>query len=230
VTEEPAAPLALRAEGLTKVFTYRGVPRAVLNGVDLNVVKGEVVAVIGPSGTGKSTLLNILGVLDRPDAGTLEIAGRFCQSLSSSQAAKTRAGSIGFIFQAMNLIPHLTVQTNVEVGAWPVTRTSQRDRILELLTDVGVGEHAGRRAAELSLGEQQRVALVRALVKNPAVILADEPTGSLDQENGLLVMRMLRRAADEGSGVVVVTHSTEVAAQADRVCELVEGSLSSRLG
>lgn len=220
---------ALRASGISRSFTHRGRLRTVLDRVDLEVSRSEIVAIVGRSGSGKSTLLNILGMLDRPDSGALTIAGRDCTSLSAAQAPKVRSRDIGFVFQAMNLIAHLTVMDNVLVGAHPSGRASRGDAE-GLLSDLGLASFASRRAAELSLGEQQRVAVVRALIKKPAVLLADEPTGSLDAESEADVMALLRTAADAGSGVVVVTHSPEVAAFADRVVRvereaLVEGEV-----
>lgn len=221
------APPVVQAAGLTRTFVHDGRRRTVLDDVHLEVRRAEVLAVVGRSGSGKSTLLNILGLLDRPDEGTLTIDGRDCTKISPRRAPEVRSTSIGFVFQAMNLIPHLDVMDNILVGAHPAGR-ADRGEAHRLLEDLALGRFQDRRAAELSLGEQQRVAVIRALIKRPAVILADEPTGSLDAESETAVMALLRRAADAGSGVVVVTHSRDVAAMADRVLTMShDGSLES---
>ena len=217
----------LRAEGITRSFDQRARRRTVLDHVDLQVRRSEIVAIVGRSGSGKTTLLNILGLLDRPDEGRLTIAGHDCTNISPRRAPQIRSSSIGFVFQAMNLIAHLSVMDNILIGAHPAGRASRKEAE-QLLAELGLERFRDRRAAELSLGEQQRVAVVRALVKQPGLLLADEPTGNLDAENEALVMALLRTAAQAGSGVVVVTHSMEVAAFADRVVRverevLVEG-------
>jgi ABC-type lipoprotein export system ATPase subunit len=220
----PATAPVLHAVGISRSFVVQGARRTVLDHVDLQVHRSEVVAVVGRSGSGKSTLLNVLGLLDHPDEGVLTIAGTDCSRIGTRLAAQVRSRSIGFVFQSMNLIAHLDVLDNILVGAHPAGHVSV-DEVVRLLDELGLAAFAHRRAAELSLGEQQRVAVVRALAKRPAVILADEPTGSLDAENERSVMTLLRRAAEGGSAVVVVTHSSEVAAFADRVVRVEDDAL-----
>ena len=220
MTVNPSRELVLEARALRKSVLQRGASRTLFDGLDLTVSSGEIVAVLGRSGSGKSSLLNILGALDSPDAGTVTVGGVPCTNLGRRSASRLRAKQIGFVFQAMNLIPHLTVATNIELGAWPSGARPSRDVLSTLLDELGITSLIDARASALSLGEQQRVAVARALVKSPAVVLADEPTGSLDLESENSVIAALRRAADRGSGVVVVTHSEVVAAQADRSLRL----------
>lgn len=222
---ERCGQVLLEAVAISKGYREGKKTRNVLDEVCLQVAAGEVVAVVGRSGGGKSTLLNILGLLDRADSGTLSINGRDYSTASRTAASVARAQNIGFIFQSMNLIPHLTVLDNVLAGAFPAGRGGPQD-VTRLLSRVGLRGYESRRAADLSLGEQQRVAVVRALVKEPPLVLADEPTGSLDEENERLIMDLLRGAAENGCAVVVVTHSAEVAEFADRVLSLTDRLLT----
>ncbi len=222
-------------EGLTKVYTDGTEVRA-LDGVDLSVERGEFVAVMGPSGSGKSTLLNLIGTLDEPTAGRVVVEGVDVSTLQGDALADFRRAKIGFIFQLFNLVPILSAVENVMLPLIPYRRQCQFDleaRARELLDAVGLAERANHLPSQLSGGEQQRVAIARALVNEPAIVLADEPTGNIDTRAGDEVMELLRQVCDEGGRtVVVVTHSPRVAAFADRVYFLKDGAIvdQSRLG
>jgi len=215
-------------EGLTKIYTNGTEVRA-LDGVDLSVERGEFVAVTGPSGSGKSTFLNLIGTLDEPTAGGVMVDRVDVSTLQGNALADFRRGKIGFIFQLFNLVPILSAVENVMLPLIPYRRQCKFDleaRARELLDAVGLAERANHLPSQLSGGEQQRVAIARALVNEPAIVLADEPTGNIDTRAGDEVMELLRRVCDEGGRtVVVVTHSPRVAAFADRVYFLKDGAI-----
>jgi len=196
----------------------------VLGGIELDVRPGEFLAVMGPSGCGKSTLLFCLGGLARPSAGSIRLGDTDLTALSDRDLTTARRDHIGFVFQRFNLIPTLTARGNVEI-ALQIRRMAWRDGTVdEVLGRFGLGEKMGRRPRQLSHGEQQRLAVARAIAARPKLLLADEPTGSLDSENARSVMEMLRRLCDEdGQTTVMVTHSTEVATTADRILEMRDG-------
>jgi ABC-type lipoprotein export system ATPase subunit len=214
----------LEARGIVKRLGVGRAERRVLDGVTLEVDAGEVIAVLGRSGSGKSTLLHLLGGLDRPDAGQIILAGQDITRQRPRALARTRLRHVGFVFQAFHLIEELSGEENVLLPArLPGAGRDGERRARRLIGELGLTEIAGRRPHELSGGEQQRLAIARALVNDPEVVLADEPTGNLDQENGatvLALLRSLRRRA-----VVIVTHEPEAAAIADRVFHLNEGRL-----
>jgi ABC-type lipoprotein export system ATPase subunit len=188
------------------------------------VAAGEVVAVLGRSGTGKSTLLNLLGGLDRPDSGTVRVAGLDLTRRRGKALARARLDHIGFVFQSFQLIEELSGEENVLLPArLPGAKRGGAERARELISELGLSEIAGRRPHELSGGEQQRFAIARALVNDPDVVLADEPTGNLDLENGAAVLSLLRRLGERA--VILVTHEPEAAAVADRVLRLADGAL-----
>ena len=222
-------------EGLTKIYTNGTEVRA-LDGVDLSVERGEFVAVMGPSGSGKSTFLNLIGTLDEPTAGGVMVDRVDVSTLQGNALADFRRAKIGFIFQLFNLVPILSAVENVMLPLIPYRRQCKFDleaRARELLDAVGLAERANHLPSQLSGGEQQRVAIARALVNEPAIVLADEPTGNIDTRAGDEVMELLRRVCDEGRRtVVLVTHSPRVAAFADRVYFLKDGAIvdQSRLG
>jgi putative ABC transport system ATP-binding protein len=202
-----------------------------LAGVDLTIADGDWLAIQGPTGHGKSTLLQILGGLDRPTAGSVELDGRELTKLRESQLTKVRATSIGFIFQTFNLIPTLSAQENVETALVPlgVTRDERRDRAGQALAEVGLGDRARHLPSELSGGQQQRVAVARALVKRPVVLLGDEPTGNLDEGTRDEIMALLERLWHErGLTLVIVTHDSSVARRAQRIGLMREGQLDVR--
>ena len=215
----------LEARGITKTLGVGRAQRRILDGVDLEVEAGEVVAVLGRSGSGKSTLLHLLGGLDRADAGRIVLAGQDITAQSPRALAKTRLRHVGFVFQAFHLIEELSGVENVVLPArLPGAGRGGEGRARRLIGELGLTEIAGRRPHELSGGEQQRLAIARALVNDPELVLADEPTGNLDQENGATVLALLRNL--HRRAVVIVTHEPEAAAIADRVLHLQDGSLA----
>jgi ABC-type lipoprotein export system ATPase subunit len=224
-------PPALQATGLVKRYGEGPVAVDALRAVDLTVADGEMLAIMGPSGSGKSTLLHLLGALDRPSAGTLELRGRRYDNLDDAELTRLRGEVFGFVFQFFNLLPTLTAAENVLL---PALISGQRAstyaaRVDELLARVGLADRAGHVPSELSGGEQQRVAIARALLREPQVLLADEPTGNLDSRSGHAVLELLRAMADEGQTVVMVTHDPAAAARADRVVLLRDGEIVQEL-
>ncbi len=217
---------AVEAIGVSRVHAGNGLPVRALDGVSLRVARGEVVAVVGPSGSGKSTLLFLLGGLDRPDEGTVRVDGTDWETLSGSARARFRRSNCGFVVQGMALLPQATAAENVEVplvldGVEPGERAA---RVAAALERVELGAEGRKLPDQLSGGQQQRVAIARALAVEPALILADEPTGNLDSVTGQAVTRLLLAAAAErDAAVVLVTHDPAVAAHADRVVELHSG-------
>ena len=214
----------LQARGITKTLGAGRAQRRILDGVDLEVQEGEVVAVLGRSGSGKSTLLHLLGGLDRADSGRITLAGQDITSQSPRALARTRLRHVGFVFQAFQLIEELSGEENVLMPArLPGAGRDGERRARRLSGELGLTEIAGRRPHELSGGEQQRQAIARARVNDPELVLADEPTGNLDQENGAIVLALLRNL--HRRAVVLVTHEPEAAAIADRVLHLQDGKL-----
>jgi ABC-type lipoprotein export system ATPase subunit len=216
----------LRARGLAKQVGSGRARRQVLDGVDLDVAAGEMVAVLGRSGSGKSTLLNLLGGLDRPDSGRIAVAGEEITGAGERTLDRVRLRRIGFVFQSFQLIEELTGEENVLLAArLPGAPSGGRRRAAALIARLGVADVAGHRPHELSGGEQQRFAIARALVNDPALVLADEATGNLDDASASMVIATLGELADEGRAVVLVTHEAGSAAAADRVLHLVDGRL-----
>ena len=216
----------VRASGLVKTFGEGRAARRVLDGASLNVSAGEVVAVVGRSGSGKSTLLHLIGGLDRPEAGSIDVDGVRVTGASERALSRLRRRRIGFVFQFFHLLPELTGEANVLLAGR--VRDAQPDaasRGQELIDALGLRHVARSLPSQLSGGEQQRFAIARALVNDPAVLLADEPTGNLDVEAGAEVLRLLRAGASEGRAVVIVTHEESAAGIADRVLRLVGGKL-----
>lgn len=209
--------------------TYRGgdVHTTALDRIDLTIAAGEYLAITGPSGCGKSTLLALLGLLDAPDGGECWFDGRNVAGWSEAQLNGLRRGRIGFIFQNFNLIEELTVAENVALALdyMNVPAAQRKVRVAAILERLGVAHRAGHRPSQLSGGQQQRVAIARALVANPALLLADEPTGNLDTAHGDEVMRILRQINADGTTVVMVTHSPAHAAQASRTVRLLDGRI-----
>ncbi len=221
-------PAILAAREIHKSFASPAGPIQVLRGVNLEVARGEMVAVVGASGSGKTTLLQLLGTLDAPDRGELFFAGRRLTGLAESALAGHRNSNIGFIFQFHHLLPEFTALENVMMPGLIAgqDREELRDRAMELLEQVEVSHRSEHRSGELSGGEQQRVALARALVMEPALLLADEPTGNLDSTNGGRVFNLLRGLSRTRSlAVVMVTHNMELASAMDRVLTLSDGLL-----
>ena len=217
----------LTMDGVTKVFLTDEVETHALSGIHINIRKGEYVSISGPSGCGKSTLLAILGLLDSPSGGTYVLNGRPVQSLKMSERARIRNREIGFIFQAFNLIGDLNVYENVEL---PLTYrgmsgTERKKRVHEALERVGMGHRVKHFPSQLSGGQQQRVAVARALAGDPAILLADEPTGNLDSANGEAVMELMRELHSGGATICMVTHDARYAKYADRTIKLFDGRI-----
>jgi ABC-type lipoprotein export system ATPase subunit len=214
------------ATGLVKTYGAGRAARRVLDGADIHIDAGELVALVGPSGSGKSTLLHLLGGLDRPDAGSIELAGRRLESENERGLTELRRSQVGFVFQFFHLIPELTGEENVLLPARLRTNGgAPPERARRLIAELGLADAARRRPPQLSGGEQQRLSIARALVNDPRLLLADEPTGNLDQESGHRVLELLRQVADGGRGVLLVTHDAEAARIADRVLQLERGRL-----
>ena len=213
---------------VTKVYQMGSQRVAALNGVDLSIERGEMTAIMGPSGSGKSTMMNILGCLDIPSAGRYILEGQEVGSLDDDSLAGIRNRRIGFVFQTYNLLPRLTAQANVELPLLYGNGRDARRRSLEALDRVGLRDRAGHRPTELSGGEQQRVGIARALVKDPAILLADEPTGNLDSRSSMEIMAILQQLnRDEGITVIVVTHEPDIAEYTRRVVSMRDGRVVS---
>src|SRR3954452_21795693 len=214
------------ADGVVKTYGEGRAARRVLDGADLVVGAGEIVAIVGRSGSGKSTLLHLIGGLDRPDAGTITVAGERVTGASEKELSSLRRRRIGFVFQFFHLLPELSGEANVLLaGRVRGARPDATERGRDLVDRLGLREVADALPSRLSGGEQQRFAIARALVNDPAVLLADEPTGNLDVQAGAEVLRLLRSGAEEGRAVVLVTHEAAAAAIADRVLTLRDGKL-----
>ncbi len=221
----------LQTNKLRKQYQMGEVTVDALKGVDFTVTKGEFIAIMGPSGSGKSTLLHLLGGLDIPSDGEIVLGDRRLARLTDDEITIVRRRQIGFIFQFFNLLPTLTAAENVALPLLIDGRslTPYLPRIAELLTLVGLGNRQNHKPDQLSGGEQQRVAIARALITDPLIVLADEPTGNLDSESGLEILRLLRRACDEKQQtIVMVTHDPQAAEFADRIVRLHDGLIETR--
>ena len=227
-----AEPPTLRLEGICKSYGVGTVAETeVLHGIDLTINKGEFTALIGPSGSGKSTLLNLIGLLDRPTAGRLIITGIEAATLDDAALTRLRANAVGFVFQFHNLLQAFTAQENVMLpllAARGRADAAMEQRAAELIASVGLGQWATHLTNELSGGQQQRVAIARALVMQPALVLADEPTGNLDTQSADSVFRLLRKVnRDSATSFLIVTHDPRLAQRCDRIIELVDGQIAS---
>jgi putative ABC transport system ATP-binding protein len=219
-------PALIEARGLAKTYRLGQVDVQALRGVDADVAAGEFIAITGPSGSGKSTLMHILGCLDSPTAGSYRLDGEDVGTLSGKRLAHVRNRKVGFVFQTFNLMPRLTVEENVALplkyrGGIP--RAERRIRALKLLERLGLSDRIGHRPDELSGGERQRVAIARALVGEPAILMADEPTGNLDSQAGAEVLATFAELHGTGHTIVLVTHDPGVAARAERVIQMSDG-------
>jgi putative ABC transport system ATP-binding protein len=214
------------AEGLEKTYRLGQVDVRALRGVDAQILAGEYVAITGPSGSGKSTLMHILGCLDSPTAGSYRLDGEDVGTLSGKRLAQVRNRKVGFVFQTFNLMPRLTVEENVALPLkyrGGVPRVERRARALQLLERLGLSHRVGHRPDELSGGERQRVAIARALVGEPAILMADEPTGNLDSQAGNEVLTTFAELHGAGHTIVLVTHDPGVAGRAERVMQMSDG-------
>ncbi|MFN0098103.1 MAG: ABC transporter ATP-binding protein [Gemmatimonadaceae bacterium] len=219
--------IVLAARDVRRDYPVVGEPVHAVRGISLDVAAGDWVAVVGPSGCGKSTLLNLLGAIDRPTAGSISIRGKDVARMNDAEATKFRLTGIGFVFQRFYLMPTLTAAENVELpmSEAKVPRAQRVARARELLTYVGLGARAGHRPYQLSGGEQQRVAIARALANQPALLLADEPTGELDARTGTEMIALFDRLNRDGTTIVTVTHDEELAQAARRVVHMKDGAI-----
>ncbi len=218
----------IELEDITKVYRMGKVEVNALRGITLSITKGEMVAIIGASGSGKSTLLNIIGCLDRPTSGKYIFDGADVSQLNDNQLAEMRSRKFGFVFQEYNLLSRATALSNIELPLIYGGSGHKPQRAMEALERVGLGARAKHKPTELSGGEQQRVAIARALVNNPALILADEPTGNLDSKTTTEIISMFRQLNQEGITVVMVTHEADIASQAQRIIRLHDGEIVSQ--
>ena len=217
----------IRTENLTRIFRTEEIETIALNGVNINVKDGDFVAIMGPSGCGKSTLLNILGLLDTPTEGKYWLGDEEVGHLKERERTAYRKGRIGFVFQNFNLIDELTVEENIDLQLkyLGIGKAERKERVLDILRKVKLSHRAKHYPHQLSGGQQQRVAIARAVVGKPSIILADEPTGNLDSKNGMEVMQLLSELNEEGTTIVMVTHSKHDATYASRIINLFDGQV-----
>ncbi len=226
IKEESGAPL-VKFEDIYKIYQMGDTAVHALDGISLEINRGEFVAIVGQSGSGKSTCMNIMGCLDTPTSGTYLLNGRDISAYKDDELAEVRNKMLGFIFQQYNLIPKLTVEENV---ALPLLYAGlgdreRRERAMESLRRVGLEDKAKNKPAQLSGGQQQRASIARALAGNPSVILADEPTGALDSRTGREVMEFLQKLNEEGNTIVLITHDNSIAARAKRIVRITDGKI-----
>lgn len=217
----------IEAKGLTKVYKMGEVEVHALRGVDLKIERGTVVSIMGPSGSGKSTLMNILGCLDRPTSGEYILDGESVGQMNGDQLAGVRNRKVGFVFQSFNLLPRATALANVELPLRYSGRPNGRqEKARQALESVGLGDRIRHKPTELSGGQQQRVAIARALINEPAILMADEPTGNLDSKSGKEIMELiLRLNKDRGTTIIIVTHDPRIAEQTKSVIRLYDGEI-----
>ena len=217
-----------RMTGIHKIYPLGDEELHVLKDINLHIQQGEYLSILGPSGSGKSTLMNIIGCLDTPSQGSYILHGRQVDDMNEKDLARLRSKEIGFVFQNSQLLPRLTAQQNVELPLIyaDVSTRERRRRAQEMLERVGLSDRMGHYPNQLSGGQQQRVAIARALVGNPSILLADEPTGALDQNTGKQVMQLFRSLNDEGRTVIMITHDMNVAANARRTVHIIDGELT----
>lgn len=221
--------LVIKIRDITRDFPLGNEVVKVLKGIDLDIERGEYVALMGPSGSGKSTLMNLLGCLDTPTSGTYELNGRDVSNMTDDELAEIRNKEIGFVFQTFNLLPRTTALENVALpmiyaGA---SKSERTERAKQVLTDVGLADRMGHKPNQLSGGQRQRVAVGRALVNKPSIILADEPTGNLDSKTSLEIMNLFNEIHKAGNTVILVTHEEDIAENAHRIIRLRDGMVES---
>jgi putative ABC transport system ATP-binding protein len=225
-TDDSDANDAVRFEDVRKTY-HLGEPVHALDGVDLSIPRGSYTAVMGPSGSGKSTLLNLIGCLDTPTEGTISVNGRDVTALTQRERTTVRGEEVGFVFQTFNLMPKLTAVENVALPLVfrGVGESERVERATDLLSRVDLGDRGDHRPNELSGGQRQRVAVARALATDPAIILADEPTGNLDSETGEQIMGLFQRLHDAGNTILMVTHERDIAEHAERIVHVLDGTV-----
>ena len=226
MTNQPTNQPVIAVQGVTKVYTMGDIEVRALRGIDVTIWPGEMVAIMGPSGSGKSTLMNMLGCLDVPTEGTYKLDGVNVSELSDSELAEIRCRKIGFVFQSFNLLPRTSARANVELPLIyaGIGSRQRRKRAEEMLNLVGLGERLDHKPSELSGGQQQRVAIARALTNQPAMILADEPTGNLDTKTSIEILQLFQQLnREQGITIIFVTHEPDIAAYCKRVIYVRDG-------
>ncbi len=218
----------VRCKNVNKIYPMGPTKLQVLFDVNLDVKEGDFIAIMGPSGSGKSTLMNLIGLLDVPTSGSVLIEGKDASDLNDRQLSRLRGEKIGFVFQTFNLIARMTALKNAELPTIyrQMSRSERHERARSLLEQLGLGDRLEHNPTELSGGERQRVALARALVNDPALILADEPTGNLDTKSGESVMKILKQLNDDGKSIIVVTHNPDIGKYAERLIRLRDGRIT----
>ncbi|MGD9817084.1 MAG: ABC transporter ATP-binding protein [Desulfomonilaceae bacterium] len=216
----------INIQNLSKIFYKDGMDVQILNNITLDIKEGEFVSIMAPSGMGKSTLLNILGCLDKPSSGTYILDGEPVQDLDDDELSRIRNSKIGYVFQSFHLLPRMSAWENVILPLiYSDDDSDMREKAIEVLQSVGLQDRVNHLPRELSGGQQQRVAIARALINNPKIIFADEPTGNLDSKSSAEVMNIFRNLHAQGRTLVVVTHDPNVGAQADRIIEMKDGQI-----
>ncbi len=221
--------MLIEANDLTKIYRMGGIEVRALRGINIGVEKGEFVSIMGPSGSGKSSLMDILGCLSKPTEGSYRLDGKEVGRLSENQLALIRNREIGFIFQAYNLLPRTSALRNVELPMIyaRVPRRERRQRALAALETVGLADRVHHKSNEMSGGQQQRVAIARAIVNDPSIFFADEPTGNLDSKSGEEVMKVFQQLSETGNTILMVTHENDIAAYSQRIIKLRDGLIES---
>lgn len=214
-------------KGISKIYKTGDEDTVALKDIDLTVERGEFLAIMGPSGSGKSTLMHILGLLDHPTSGQYFLEGRDVSKLRDNRLAALRNQRIGFVFQQFNLLPRTTVLDNVLLPSIYGRIKNSRSRALKVIEEVGLSDRINHKSNQLSGGQMQRVAIARALIMNPAIILADEPTGNLDSKRSLEIIDIFKRINSRGSTVILITHEEKIAHHADRIIKLLDGEIVS---
>ena len=218
--------MLIHLEDITKIYKMGEIEVGALRGVSLDIAEGEMVAIMGPSGSGKSTLMNVIGCLDAPTDGKYFLDGQEIGSLSDNRLSEIRGRQIGFVFQTYNLLPRLSARANVELPLIYGSSFGRRRKALDALERVGLADRANHKPSEMSGGQQQRVGIARALVKQPRIVLADEPTGNLDSQSSEEIMSALKGLnRNEGQTVIVVTHELDVAYETDRIVSMLDGQI-----